>query len=49
MKTPYEKISKYSLDHFLFGKAKRKYRSFYWLLFATYLILALLIEFLFNA
>ena len=44
MKTPYEKISRYGIDTYLFGKAKKKYRAFYWLLFLTYLLTSVLIQ-----
>ena len=48
MKTPYEKISKFGIDDYLFGKTKKKYRGFYWVLFLFYLFLAVLVQFLLS-
>jgi hypothetical protein len=49
MKTPYEKISKFGIDHYLFGKARKKSRAFYWILFVVYLGLAILAQWLLSA
>ena len=43
MKTPYENRTKYGIDRLVFGKAKRKYRPFYWVLFLLYLTAAIII------
>lgn len=49
MKTPYESRFKFGLDTYLFGKAKKKARPFYWVLFMVYLILAIVIQWVFTA
>lgn len=49
MKTPYEKISKFGIDDYLFGKARKKSRFFYWILFVVYLSLAILAQWLLSA
>ncbi len=49
MKTPYESRFKFGLDTFIFGKAKKKSRPFYWMLFVVYFFLAVLAQWIFNA
>ncbi len=42
-KTPYEARTKYGFDRLMFGKAKKKSRPFYWMLFLLYLTVAILV------
>lgn len=44
MKTPYEVRAKYGINRMLFGKAKKKSRVFYWVLFIVYMIVAMIIS-----
>ncbi|WPP52751.1 hypothetical protein [Catalinimonas niigatensis] len=48
MKTPYESRFKFGIDNYLFGKAKKKARSFYWVLFVIYFLLAVFLQWVFN-
>lgn len=45
MKTPYEARTKYGINRLVFGKAKKKSRVFYWILFLLYMFVGILIGF----
>jgi t-SNARE complex subunit (syntaxin) len=44
MKTPFEKKSKYSIDRWMFGKARKKHYIVYILLFIIFLIIGILLQ-----
>ncbi len=41
MKTPYETRAKYGINRLVFGKAKKRTRVFYWVLFLLYMGVAI--------
>lgn len=43
MKTPYERYEKFSLDHAVLGKPKKKSRVFYFIILGIIFILGLLL------
>lgn len=42
MKTPYEARAKYGINRLMFGKAKKKTRIFYWVLFLLYMCVSII-------
>jgi len=43
MRTTYEKLAKNGIDHWIFGKAKKRHYGLFWLLIAAIITLGILL------